>query len=99
LIGTDIYLNVIELQTTKASPIFTAKKQQQMYTEMTKYFSSEVQSGSGLHGCISVRKVKSMHKHLDTTLPVSVPAAPGFSYMQIQIVTGGNLLKHHLLVV
>jgi hypothetical protein len=30
---------------------------------------------------------------------VSVQAAPGFSYLMVEIVTSGNLLMHHLLIV
>jgi hypothetical protein len=99
LIGADIYLNVVELQTNKDLVTQDGK----LFKPMIRFFVNEVQLGTEIHGCISKKQLLSTNKikreKLETTSPVSVQAAPGFSYMLIEVVTSGNLLMHHLLVV
>ena len=92
-------MNVVELQTNK--DLIT--QEEKLFKSMIRFFVNEVQLGTEIHGCISKKQllstIKSKREKLDTTSPVSVQAAPGFSYMLIEVVTSGNLLMHHLLVV
>lgn len=67
---------------------------------MLQFIASESQQGTTIHGYSKHLKLKNRVKQLNQlTSPVSVPADSGYSYLLIQVITSGNILTHHLLVV
>lgn len=73
---------------------------------MMRYFARELLSGVKLSGVISKRDLLPYRRindeaddDLSRTQPFAVQAAPGFSYMFVEIVTAGNILSPHIFVV
>lgn len=65
LIGADIYLNVVELQTNK--DFITHHKvaeyqEEKLFKSMIRFFANEVQLGTEIHGCISKKQLLSTIK-------------------------------------
>ena len=73
---------------------------------MMQFFAQETYQGTKITGILSKRDLapfrpsqSSSDDDLHKTQPFSIAAAPGFCYMLIEIVTAGNILSPHLIVV
>ena len=70
-----------------------------------RFFASETSQGTKITGVVSKRELNAFRSGQDSqndlqkTQPFVVAAAPGFCYMLIEIVTAGNILSPHLIVV